>query len=827
MSNKLSRRKFLAGSSVTVASAAVATSGISFLSERAEAFFNMGAFWKKPAGNGQTSNGYTIGQSLRFVNGNNTYLQRTIGAGSNTTHTISAWVKQANNLNVTGPFLFNAQPGAGNGTNQTYICWSGGQFSINYNNGNVSLVTNGVYRDVSAWQHILVVTDTTKASNQIQLYINGNAVALTGSQPAQNTSLNLGTSGWFHGWGGATRAANQMFDGYLAEAYYIDGYAYDPGYFGQVDSNSGQWIPKSFSGSYGTNGSCLKFTDAANTTAATLGKDSSPNGNNWTPNGFATYDQVLDSPTNNFCTLNPIGVASPIATFSSGNLACVNTTPNATTNAAVVTGTIGMTSGKWYWEVTVNGATSAGNYIGIAPANGNAAFPANFWVALYKYTTAQIYATGGSPYNSNYGAAFVNGDTIGVALDLDAKNITFYRNNTSYGVAYSNIPVDTYVPFFGSSTSIYAVSHTVNFGQGGQAGLTYDVASGGRFKYTPPTGFKALCTANLPAPAIKSGSLYFDTVLRTGTGAAYSVNSLSFQPDLVWAKSRSTSIDHMLFDSARGTGKYLVSDDNPAEVTDATSLSSFNANGYSGGTNATLNASGVSYVDWFWKKGASAGFDIKTFSGNGTNQTVSHSLGAVPSLVIVKSRNNAGSWPVYHGSSNINPQSGYILFEAGPGFFVSDTAVWNNTAPTSSQFSVGASSLSNSSGTTYVAYLWAEVPGFSKFSSYAGNNNSDGPFVYCGFKPKYVWLRATANPGANVDWWIYDGVRDKYNPAQHRIPVDGPAGLGIAEVTNAIAIDILSNGFKIRTTHVSHNASGIAYIFAAFAEAPFKYATAR
>jgi hypothetical protein len=135
--------------------------------------------------------------------------------------------------------------------------------------------------------------------------------------------------------------------------------------------------------------------------------------------------------------------------------------------------------------------------------------------------------------------------------------------------------------------------------------------------------------------------------------------------------------------------------------------------------------------------------------------------------------------------------------------------------------------LTNTNGTTYLAYLWAEVPGFSKFGSYAGNSSSDGPFVYCGFKPKYLWLRATTNPGANVDWWIYDSVRDAYNPYTRRLPVNGPAGLGIAETTSgSIFLDSLSNGFKLRSTHIAMN-TGVTYIFAAFAEAPFKYATAR
>jgi hypothetical protein len=508
---KLSRRKFLAGSSVTVASAAVATSGISLLSERAEAFFNMGAFWKKPAGNGQTSNGYTIGQSLRF-NGTSTYLARTAtSTGNQKTWTWSGWVKKTKNGATNGQTLFWAGDGGNDCFNVVFD--TNDRIRVLSAVGNANKVyksTVARFRDLSAWYHVVLACDFGNAtqSSRVMLWVNG--VSITSWEEVYQDSLDhssvVNLSGQVHRIGIST-VNNYPLDGYLAEGNFVDGQALDPSYFGQLDTNSGQWIPKAYSGAYGTNGFYLKFADSSDSTAATLGKDSAALGgahasaNNWTPNGFATYDQVLDSPTNNFSIYNPlersIGYGGTEAIYSSG--AQVVTAGATAADWKACTNTIGVTSGKWYAEFTMVGA-GAGTY--------------NF-VSLYSYVGSPTYVfaynkngqtNNMSPNNwVNSWATYAANDIISIALDMSTSTASFYKNNVLQG---SWTFLSSQLPIMIGSNVYQGGAFQANFGQGGQTGLTYDAASGGRFKYTPPAGFKALCTANLPStmPVVTSST---------------------------------------------------------------------------------------------------------------------------------------------------------------------------------------------------------------------------------------------------------------------------------------------------------------------------------
>jgi hypothetical protein len=342
------------------------------------------------------------------------------------------------------------------------------------------------------------------------------------------------------------------------------------------------------------------------------------------------------------------------------------------------------------------------------------------------------------------------------------------------------------------------------------------------FSYTPPTGFKALNTANLSVPTIKKPSLYMDATLRTGTGATASVSSLGFQPDLVWIKSRSAATDHGLYDSVRGVQKQIESNTTTGETTETTGLTAFNSNGYTVGSLAQLNTNTATYVDWAWKEGITPGFDIVTYTGNGTNRTISHSLGAIPKFMTVKRLDTGNGWPSYHVNQNASPASGYMYLNSTAGFAAAST-MWNSTAPTSSVFSVGTNSETNGNTFSFVAYLWAEIDGYSKFSSYTGNASADGPFVWCGFRPRWIMIKdATA---ANLDWRIYDTVRETFNEMGGGLEAGDAAAENYA--TSVRAIDVLSNGFKIRVSASGLNGSGVTFVFAAFAEAPFKYARAR
>jgi len=339
--------------------------------------------------------------------------------------------------------------------------------------------------------------------------------------------------------------------------------------------------------------------------------------------------------------------------------------------------------------------------------------------------------------------------------------------------------------------------------------------------------------------AIPNGSTAFAATLYTGNGSTQSisnaVNGTSFQPDFVWMKSRSNATDNELVDSVRGATKSLVSNSTAAEATDANGLTAFGSTGFTLGTDANYNGSGRTFVGWQWKANGAAvtntagsitsqvsantaaGFSVVTYTGTGANATVGHGLGVAPSMVIIKGRNVARTWAVYH--KNFTSAAYYIGLETTNTELV-DTTMFNSTSPTSSVFSVGT--YNSASANTYVAYCWAAVPGYSAFGSYTGNGSTDGPFVYLGFRPRYIMTKAIQQ---SSQWFIWDTAREPENPNNSTLFAESSQ----AETANnsALDVDFLSNGFKIRNTGSGENNSGYPYIYAAFAETPFKYANAR
>jgi hypothetical protein len=311
--------------------------------------------------------------------------------------------------------------------------------------------------------------------------------------------------------------------------------------------------------------------------------------------------------------------------------------------------------------------------------------------------------------------------------------------------------------------------------------------------------------------------------------AATSITGVGFQPDFTWIKSRVTGYGQALFDSVRGATRRLQTDTSSAEATSSTYLTSFNSNGFSLGVDFGQNAPSEPYISWNWKANgaavsntagsitsqvsanAAAGFSVVTYTGTGANATVGHGLGVAPSMMILKNRDQAGDWCVYHTS---NPATNYLQLNLTSASSANST-IWNNTAPTSSVFSIGGYLYGN--GVKYVAYCFAAVPGYSAFGSYTGNGSADGPFVYLGFRPRFVMVKSST---AVNDWWMYDSARSPYNAMNALLR----ANLSSAEVTQGYP-DFLSNGWKIRNT--GQNDSGQTYIYMAFAENPFAYANAR
>tara|TARA_R110001606_G_scaffold397908_1_gene575656 strand:- start:10 stop:1059 length:1050 start_codon:yes stop_codon:yes gene_type:complete len=328
---------------------------------------------------------------------------------------------------------------------------------------------------------------------------------------------------------------------------------------------------------------------------------------------------------------------------------------------------------------------------------------------------------------------------------------------------------------------------------------------------------------------------HFNTKLYTGNATGRTISGVGFQPDWSWIKNRSDTSGHRLLDAVRGATKELISNANNAEATEAQSLQSWNSDGFVLGTAAGVNANTNNFVSWNWKangQGSSntagtinstytsanttSGFSIVSYTGNGSaGATVGHGLGQTPACFITKRLSGTSSWGMYHQSTG----AGGFMELNSSNALQSNTAYFNNTAPTSSVFSIGTDSINNTSGSTYIAYCFAEKTGFSKFGKYLGNGDANGSFIYTGFKPAMLIIKCSDTDGEH--YHIHDTKRQTYNVDNRYLLVN----TADAESTSSsYAIDILSNGFKARTTNNSTNGtaggSGRSYIYLAFAEAP-------
>jgi len=345
---------------------------------------------------------------------------------------------------------------------------------------------------------------------------------------------------------------------------------------------------------------------------------------------------------------------------------------------------------------------------------------------------------------------------------------------------------------------------------------------------------------------IDKPSDYFNTKLYTGNGSTQSITGVGFQPDLIWGKNRSATGSHNLVDSVRGVSKVIYSNLSDAEASDTSSYNAFGSDGFTMGSQSNINGSGNNIVSWNWKAGTSftndasatgigtidstgsfnndSGFSIVSYTGTGSNGTIKHGLNSAPSCIITKSRSAAEDWGMYHvgigNTSNISLNLTNAKYSA-------NSAFWNNTNPTSSVFTVGTHPTINYNTKTMIAYCFAEKQGFSKFGSYTGNGNADGTFVYTGFKPAFVMWKRTEDAG--YDWDMYDTARDTHNVAFKELIANSS---GAESSSTVLSLDILSNGFKLRTSNGNGNDSGKPYIYMAFAENPlvasnFNAATAR
>ena len=569
----------------------------------------------------------------------------------------------------------------------------------------------------------------------------------------------------------------------------------------------------------------LDFAD--NSSNAALGTDTSGNSNTWTVNNLsvaagAGNDSLLDTPTNgdtasdtgaggeitgNYATLNPLKIFGG-ASMSNGNLDGTTSTANQG-----LYGTIAMSSGKWYWEITNN---SAGGMHGIA----DLAYANNNWYSgtggyFYYYADGNSYQSGNIA--ASYGDSYTTNDVIGVAYDADNGNLYFYKNGTiqNSGTAAFTGLSGIFAPFFMDGSG-GAHTFTVNFGQRA-------------FAHTAPSGYKSLNTANLSS-TIADGSKYFDVDTYTGTGNTHERSNFSFSPDFVWFKERGGTKGHNVYDIIRGATKELFPNGTGAENTLTNGLTSFDSDGFTLGAGTRANGLNQTYVAWAWDAGdstvsntdgsitstvranPSAGFSIVSYTGSSSAATVGHGLNAAPKMIIVKDRDNAYNWQVAH--SDIGADESLLLNATNA---ATDFNAWNNTRPTSSVFSLGAGTVGvNTNGADLIAYCFAPVEGYSAIGTYQGNGNADGPFVYTGFRPAFIIGKRT--DGGSDNWFMNDSSRLGYNDENLRLYPNLSNGEGASSDVN---MDILSNGFKLISTNTNSNGSGATYIYYAVAEHPF------
>jgi len=814
-------------------------------------------------GNAHTSTGgYQIERSLRFNSADSAYLNRTFAStGNRRTFTWSGWIKLSKfSYN---PYIFSTGAAA---SPEFISISSGDQLNIGYWNGSTYVYrvqTTQVFRDPSAWYHIVVAYDTTQAtaSNRIRVYVNGSEVTAfsVSSYPTQNYDSNLNTAAAHYI---GSNVSTAYFDGYLTEINFINAQQLTPSSFGETDTNTGVWEPKAYTGTYGTNGFFLKFADNSNTTAGTLGKDSSGNGNNWTPNNFsvtagAGNDSLVDSPTSygtdtgvggevrgNYCTLNPVKYVTNSITYSNGNLQYKpGSSYSQTTYVEGTIGVLGGSTGKYYWEIS---SDQAGNLwtAGVALQNntiGSSNIGTTGSVMIYN-TSKYVNGTETAGYSTQIAA---NG-VLGIALDA-ATGKVWFRNSTGWfgsGDPAAGTNETGIITGFSGGTLVpvtqanSASTVTANFGQRS-------------FSFTAPSGFKALCTQNLPTPTIGATSTtqankYFDVTTYTGNGTNNRVITTNLnEVGLAWVKIRSSADDHRLANIVTGGNKHLKSNNTDAESTATTVIQAFSGSTFTVGTDNSVNVNGSTYVAWTWaangtgstntagtitstvSANTTSGFSIVTYTGTGANATVGHGcqvggVATAPAFIIIKKRNNTGTaynWWCWHSAFVTAGGNDFIVLNLtsakGSGGPVNS---WNDTVPSSTVISLGSYVQNNNSGDTFVAYCFAPVAGYSAFGSYVGNGSTDGVFVYLGFRPRFILFKRT---NTTESWVTADSARSPENQVGRYLLIDSAN----AEVNASIAYDFLSNGIKFR--NASQNESGSTYIYAAFAEHPFKYSLAR
>ncbi len=757
-------------------------------------------------------------QSLRFEDGDSSYLYRTPSSGGNRrTFTFSAWIKRGNfdENNVGGSSdttIFSAGTSSVFDTlrfvSQSFTSIKNILQLYTFDGSNdYSEEVNRGFRDVGNWYHIVFAVDTTQstASNRVKYYVNGTLQTSVGQYYAQvpqnyQTSYNHTEPQWI---GRNINSTGRYFDGYMAEVNFVDGTQYDASYFGET--KNGVWIAKEPNVTYGTNGFRLQFKEVGG-------------------------------------SANSSGRSVDAYSFAMSTLA--------------------VKTGKWYAELRPQGTITSNNHmVGVCITNvkdqsSGDPYLENGQINYVAAGNGHV-DDGGSINASTFSGStsFGAGDIIGVALDLDSstRTVKFYKNNSlvntsSYGNLSSEFD-DEHIAFmsilFGTNTCMWNFGQDSTFANQITQGGNSDGNGIGDFKYSPPSGYLALCTANLdddnfatigPNSATQADD-HFNTVLFSGTGSSpLSVTGVGFQPDWLWMKRRdnATNGHHILYDSIRGGTNALRASTNGAPAQFGDMVITFASDGFSfTGTDGLNASSSYSNVAWNWKASGSsvtnndgsvsstvsvnttAGFSIvKATSPSSGTWTVGHGLGATPDFIIQKYLAANSRWTVWQNTFTSGQYLGLNESNAIASSGTPFNFTFNSTV-------IGGNANYDGTSTDVIYYVFKEIEGYSKFGSYNGNGNADGTFVYTGFRPSWVLIKNTAR---SADWRLHDIARQPTNDDGGHILLPNSTS---SEVTSEYDIDFLSNGFKLRSGDVYENGDGELLTYAAFAEDPFKYANAK
>ena len=820
---------------------------------------------------------HQIANSARYNQSASAHMYRTNGTATNEDKcTMSAWVKRTKLGSHTA--FTGAYDPAG---------WGGGYLTIGMENGDNfkflhhpssnaatqgQITSDALYRDSSAFYHVVVAYDSSQgtAANRVKIYINGSQVTdiTATTYPDQNQDFILNKNGCkiFIGSGGDSGGGvYQPWDGYIAEYVMIDGTAYAASDFGET--KNGVWIPKDPSGlTFGNNGVYCKFESSSD-----LGNDSSGNNNDFTVSNVSAHDQMLDTPTfnsssngGNFATLGGLEKNTGGFTISEGNLKYAV----STNNRGFIASTGVPESGKYYWEVRVTqfGGSEDGIFLGVCEPDkmrGN--------LTASGRGGAEVSGAGGYTVDNYNGRAMLDGvaqssdsigtarsvpQTFGIAIDRDNNTFKWTYDGSTYSSTYTIPSTGVLAPYIGSGGGGNTASGVFNFGADSTfaglvtAGGNADGNGYGNFSLAVPSGYVALCAANLPvADAVDPAQTdddypqkLFGMLQYTGNGSERTIDT-SFQIDWSWARSTVQGQNWHVLDTNRGffgassNNLFLELDTNDAEDTFSqynfkaqsgsditiTSGTAFNSGTHTqqmwnwrlnGGTTSTNSSGSVSVTQ---QVDPSGHLSISTYSGAGGTGTFGHGLSGVPTMVWVKQRNGANNWAVYAKGAG-NTKYGYLDRNTAFG----TAALWNNTTPSSTLVSVGDTNEVNHSGRTYVAYCFADCDGYIKSGKYVGNGDVDGPFIYLGFKPALFIIKHVSS---GDDPLVWDSLNGPINPISKTLSMHDNSA--IVDNSNR-HVDFLSNGVKIRTTNSnanSTNSDGIVYL--AMAHNPFKYATAR